>query len=46
MSSDAIGMILDKREAVPSFDDGLAAQVVADAVLESYERRKWVDIPQ
>jgi predicted dehydrogenase len=32
------------RQAVPSFYDGWAAQVVADAVLESYQQRRWIKI--
>jgi hypothetical protein len=30
---------------VPSFYDGLNAQIIADAVLESHEKRAWVDTP-
>ena len=37
--------IVARRDAVPSFVDGLNAQVVADAVLESYARRAWVETP-
>jgi len=40
-----VSAIVEGRPAVPSFLDGLNAQNVADAVLESYERRAWVDIP-
>ena len=40
-----ISAIVESRAAVPSFYEGLKAQVVADAVLESYARRAWVDIP-
>jgi predicted dehydrogenase len=40
-----ISAIVDKRPAVPSFYDGLNAQHVADAVLESYEKRTWIDTP-
>lgn len=36
--------IVDGRDAIPSFYDGLNAQSVADAVLESHERRTWLDI--
>jgi predicted dehydrogenase len=32
--------------ASPSFADGVAAQIVLDAVLESASRRAWVDIPR
>ena len=33
-----VSAIVERRPAVPSFYDGLQAQIVADAVLESYER--------
>ncbi len=36
--------IVEGRDAVPSFADGLNAQAVADAVLESHARRTWVEI--
>ena len=39
-----ISAIVEKRQAVPSFLDGLNAQIVADSVLESYDRRTWIDI--
>ncbi|MBI2827410.1 MAG: Gfo/Idh/MocA family oxidoreductase [Planctomycetia bacterium] len=41
-----VSAIVQGRPAVPSFRDGLQAQVVADAVLESYHQRRWVDVPQ
>ena len=40
-----ISAIVERRGAVPSFYDGLNAQIVADAVLESYDRRTWIDTP-
>lgn len=40
-----ISAIVEKRPAVPSFVDGLNAQVVADSVLESHARKAWVEIP-
>jgi predicted dehydrogenase len=40
-----VSAIVEGREAVPSFYDGLRAQIIADAVLESYSRRTWVAIP-
>jgi predicted dehydrogenase len=40
-----VSAIVERRDAVPSFYDGLRAQIVADAVLESYEKRTWVAIP-
>jgi hypothetical protein len=30
---------------VPNFYDGLRSQVVADATLDSYAQRRWIDIP-
>ncbi len=38
--------ILAERDAVPSFYDGLRAQVVADSVLQSHAERRWVAIPE
>lgn len=40
-----VSAIVERREANPSFYDGLRAQVVADAVLKSHTERTWVDIP-
>ena len=40
-----ISAIVEGRQAVPSFYDGLNAQLVADAVLESYENRRWMETP-
>ncbi len=40
-----ISAIVDRRPAVPSFYDGLNAQIVADAVLESHAKRTWIDTP-
>src|SRR5262245_527816 len=39
-----VSAIVERRPAVPSFLDGLRAQIVADAALESHERRAWVDL--
>jgi predicted dehydrogenase len=36
-----ISAIVERRDAVPSFLDGLRAQTVADAVIDSYENRRW-----
>ena len=41
-----VSAIVDGREAVPSFYDGLQAQVIADAVLQSHDQRTWIDIPK
>jgi predicted dehydrogenase len=40
-----ISAIVAGRPAVPSFYDGLNAQLIADAVLASYERRTWLETP-
>jgi predicted dehydrogenase len=40
-----VSAIVARRQAVPSFYDGLNAQLVADAVLESYRQRCWIDTP-
>jgi predicted dehydrogenase len=40
-----VSAIVEGRDAVPSFADGLNAQVVADSVLESHASRAWVEIP-
>jgi predicted dehydrogenase len=40
-----VSAIVERRAAVPSFYDGLNAQIVADAVLESHARRTWIDTP-
>jgi len=39
-----VSAIIAGREAAPNFRDGLRAQIVADAVLESHERGTWVEI--
>ena len=38
-----VSAIVEARPAVPSFYDGLT-QIVADAVLQSYAERRWVDL--
>jgi predicted dehydrogenase len=40
-----VSAIVQRRDAVPSFYDGLRAQLVADAVLQSHQQRVWVEIP-
>ena len=40
-----VSAIVEGRDAVPSFYDGLNAQIVADAVLESHAERRWIDTP-
>ncbi len=40
-----VSAIVEKRQAVPSFYDGLTAQIVADGVLQSYAQRRWLDVP-
>ncbi|MEX0675598.1 MAG: Gfo/Idh/MocA family oxidoreductase [Pirellulales bacterium] len=39
-----VSAIVEGRAAVPDFYDGLSAQTVADAVIESYHKRQWVEI--
>ena len=39
-----VSAIVEGRQAVPSFYDGLRAQRVADAVLNSHEERRWIDL--
>ena len=39
-----VSAIVEGRDATPSFYDGLCAQVIADAVLESHEQRRWIEI--
>ncbi len=41
-----VSAIVQGRQAVPSFADGYRAQVVADAVLQSFEEGRWVELPQ
>ena len=41
-----VSAIVEDRQAVPNFLDGLRAQTVADAVIESYNERRWVEIGQ
>jgi predicted dehydrogenase len=38
-----VSAITEGRDAVPSFYDGLNAQIVADAVLRSHEERRWIE---
>jgi predicted dehydrogenase len=40
-----VSAIVEGRQAVPSFYDGLNAQIIADAVLESHARRTWINTP-
>ena len=40
-----VSAIVERRPAVPSFYDGLNAQIVADAVLEAHAKRIWVETP-
>jgi predicted dehydrogenase len=39
-----VSSIVEERDAVPGFDHGARAQSVADAVLDSFETRSWVDV--
>ncbi len=40
-----VSAIVEGRQALPSFYDGLNAQIIADAVLESHEKRRWINTP-
>lgn len=40
-----VSAICENRPAIPCFYDGLRAQIVADAVLESQQKKAWIDIP-
>ncbi len=39
-----VSAIVQGRAAVPSFVDGLRAQQVADAVLQSHRERRWIEL--
>ena len=39
-----VSAIVEERDALPGFDHGARAQFVADACLESFEKKAWVDI--
>ena len=39
-----VSAIVEGRQAVPSFYEGLAAQVIADTVLESHAEGSWKDV--
>jgi predicted dehydrogenase len=39
-----VNAIVEGRDAVPGFDHGAKAQAVADAVLESFDRKQWVNV--
>jgi predicted dehydrogenase len=39
-----VSAIVEGRDAVPSFYDGLRAQVAADAVLASGAQRRWIEL--
>src|SRR5206468_10323986 len=41
-----VSAICESRDAVPSFYDGLRAQIVADSVLQSHAERRWIEIPK
>lgn len=40
-----VSAIVEGRDAVPSFLDGLNAQLIADATLRSHAERTWIDTP-
>ena len=39
-----VSAIVEDRDALPGFDHGASAQAVADAVLDSFDNRRWVEI--
>lgn len=39
-----VSAIVEGRDASPGFDDGASAQRVADAVLDSFEKKTWIPI--
>ncbi len=39
-----VSAIVEGRDAVPGFDHGASAQAVADAVLESFDQKRWIDL--
>lgn len=39
-----VSAIVEERDAVPGFDHGASAQLIADSVLESFEKKTWVEI--
>ncbi len=39
-----VSAIVEERDALPGFDHGARAQAVADAVLESFENKTWIDV--
>lgn len=41
-----VSAIVEKRDAVPSFHDGLRAQIVADSVLQSCAEKRWIPISE
>jgi predicted dehydrogenase len=41
-----VSAIVEKRDAVPSFHDGLQAQIVADSVLQSCAEKRWIPISE
>ena len=41
-----VSAIAESRQATPSFYEGLKAQIVADAVLQSHAEKSWQEIPE
>ena len=39
-----VSAIIEERDAIPGFDHGARAQAVADAVLDSFEKKTWIEI--
>src|SRR5205085_2462531 len=45
LAAELVAAIREDRPAVPSFDHGLRAQLVLDALVEAAAERRWVEIP-
>ena len=39
-----VSAIVEGRDALPGFNHGAVAQAVADSVLDSFEKKAWVDV--
>jgi predicted dehydrogenase len=39
-----VSAIIEGRDCKPGFDDGASAQAVADSVLESFDKRTWINV--
>ena len=39
-----VSAIVEGRQAIPSYLEGWRAQMVADATIQSFDQRRWVDL--